>query len=185
MMRTTLVAVLALMLGMVRAGNGGEDGKGGQFKHQVSGLFADGREPALREAIGRIPGVKLVELDRDEAVATLEYDPARLFPGARPEEIVERLDNLLRSASNHTLGFKPMRTKPRDQLKKVELAVAGLDCEACSLALYEILSRVEGVELVKASFHEGRAIAWIDPDRTDRARLVEALRRREVDVRSP
>ncbi len=184
-MRKSIVVGLALVAVITRAGLAGDGGTAGPFKHQVTGLFADSREPALREAIARIPGVKLVGLDRDEAVVTLDYDPARLFPDARPEDRLERLDNLLRSASNHTFGIKPMRTLPREKLRKVEIAVAGLDCEACSLALYEILSKVEGVELVKASFREGRVIAWIDPARTDRAKLVEALRRREVDVRSP
>jgi len=108
--------------------------------------------------------------------------PARLFPDAKPGRFAERLDNLLRSASDHTLGIKPPRTLPREKLRKVEIGVAGLDC---GLALYEILYRLEGVELVKASFREGRVIAWIDPTKTDRSRLVDALKRGEVSVGSP
>jgi copper chaperone CopZ len=155
------------------------------FKHRITGLFADSREPALRDALAQIPGIELVSLDLEEAEAVLEYDPAKLFPGAKPDQVTGRLDELLRSVSNHTLGVKPPRTLPLAKLQKVEIGVTGLDCEACSLALYEILDRLEGVELVKASFREGRVIAWIDATKTDRPKLVAALKRRHVVVRSP
>lgn len=179
-MRTVLAILLALTLA-----NAGENSSPGRFRHAITGLFAETRVPALKDALAKLPGVRLVSLDVAEAEAVLEYDPKTLFPDIKPDQYAERLNNLLRAASNHTLGVRPLRTLPREKLQKVEIAVAGLDCEACSLALYEILVRVEGVELVKASFREGRAIAWIDPKRTDRSKLVAALRRREVDVRSP
>lgn len=176
--------LLAILLASTVA-SAGDDGSPGRFKHAITGLFAETRVPALKDALAKVPGVRLVSLDVDEAEAVLEYDPKKLFPDIKPEQYAQRLDNLLRAASNHTLGVRPPRTLPLEKLQKVEIAVAGLDCEACSLALYEILARVEGVELVKASFREGRAVAWIDPKKADRSKLVEALRRQEVDVRSP
>jgi cation transport ATPase len=58
----------------------------------------------------------------------------------------------------------------------------GLDCPACSLAAYEILKHTEGVEQATANFHEGRAVAWIDPARTDRAKVIESLKQRQVTI---
>ena len=175
-------AILCLPL-LASAGAGGDAPR--PFRHQVTGLFAPGRERALREAFGQIPGITLVAVDFDEAEVTLVYDPAKAFPNESPEQVVQGLDNRLRSASNHTFGIKPRRTVPREKLARVEIAVAGLDCEACSLAAYELLARLEGVEIATASFRDGRVTAWIDPGKTDRARLEAALRQHEVVLAEP
>jgi copper chaperone CopZ len=153
-------------------------------KHQVTGLFMKEREQDLREAVERIPQVKLVSIDFENAEANFEYDPAKVFPGAKPQQIVERLDNLLKSVSNHTFGIKPLRSAPLEQLRLVEIPVAGLDCKACCLAAYEAVYKLDGVERATASFREGRVTALIDPEKTDRAKLEDALKKRGVQIRS-
>src|SRR5947209_15107572 len=90
-------------------------------KHQVTGLFMKEREQDLREAVEKIPQVKLVRVDFANAEATFEYDPAKAFPGAKPEQIVERFDQVLRKASGHTFGIKPLRTAPLDRLRLIEI----------------------------------------------------------------
>lgn len=155
------------------------------FKHQVTGLFMKEREQDLREAVEKVPQVKLISIDFKNAEATFAYDAAKAFPGAKPEQVVERFDNLLKSASNHTFGIKPLRVVPREKLRLIEIPVAGLDCKACCLAAYEAVSRLEGVETATASFREGRVTALIDPDKTNRARLEDALKQRGVDVKAP
>src|SRR5271166_1364886 len=74
-------------------------------KHQITGLFAPDREPDLREVFENIPQIKLVSIDFKNAEATFEYDPAKIFPGAKPEQIVQRFDTLVKGASNHTFGI--------------------------------------------------------------------------------
>ncbi len=171
-----LAVLLLLLLGAgVRAGT---------FKHQVTGLCMKEREADLREAVATIAEVKLVGIDFENAEATFEYDPARAFPGAKPAEIVQRFDNLLKQASHHTFGIKPLRTVPREKLQRVEIPVAGLDCKACSLAAYEAVARLEGVEYATASFREGRVTALIDPAKTDRGKLEAALKRLGVEIKS-
>jgi copper chaperone CopZ len=155
------------------------------IRHQVTGLFMKDREADLREVVARIPQVKLVKIDFDNAEAIFDYDPAQLFPDARPEQIVPRFDSLLRSASSHTFGIKPLRSVPLDKLLLIEIPVAGLDCKACSLAAYECIYRLEGVERATASFRDGRVTALIDPEKTDRAMLEAALVKRGVQVKSP
>lgn len=154
------------------------------IKHQITGLFMKEREADLRAALEKVPDVRLVNVDYASAEATFDYDPAKLFPGAKPEQRLQRFDNLLRTASNHTFGVKPLRTTPLDKLQRIEIPVAGCHCKACSLAAYEAIYRIEGVERAMASFREGLVTALIDPTRTDRAKLVEALKKRRVDVKA-
>ena len=174
-----------LCLGLLAAAPAAGDEAPTQVKHQVTGFFAADRERALREAFAQISGIRLVGVDFDAAEVTLEYIPAKAFPNATPEQVVQGLDNLLKGASNQTFGVKPLRTIPREKLTRVEIPVAGLDCEACSLAAYEAVSRLDGVESATASFRAGRVTAWIDPAKTDRSRLEAALKRGGVELANP
>ena len=155
------------------------------IKHQITGLFMKERVPDLREAVANMPQVKLVSIEFANAEATFDYDPRKLFPGAKPQEFLGRFDNLLRSASHHTFGVKPLRKVPLERLRLIEIPVAGLDCKACSLAAYEAVYRLEGVERATASFREGRVTALIDLGKIDRAKLVDALKKRGVQVTMP
>jgi hypothetical protein len=154
-------------------------------KHQITGLFSTDREQDLRDVVAKLPEFKLAGIDFANAEAVFEYDPAKSFPGAKPEQIVERFDNLLRGASNHTFGVKPLRTVDRDKLKLVEIPVVGLDCKACSLGAYDAVYRLKGVECATASFKEGRVTALIHPDLTDRTELETALKQRGVQIKTP
>ena len=154
-------------------------------KHQVTGLFSRDREADLKEAFDKIPTIKLMGIDYDNAEVTVEYEMSKAFPGAKPEEVVEHFDNLLKGASTHTFGVKPLRTTPMDQLTLVEIPIFGLDCKACCLAAYEIVYKLEGVERATASFRDGKMTALIDPKKTDRAKLEAALTAREVQITPP
>lgn len=154
------------------------------IRHQITGLFMPEREPDLREAAALVPGVKLLSIDFKNAEATFEYDAARAFPGARPEQIVERFDQKLRDVSNYTFGVKPLRSVPLEKLKRVEVPVAGLDCKACALSAYESVYRLPGVESATASFKEGKVTALIDPEKTNEAEIAKALKQRGVTLKS-
>jgi copper chaperone CopZ len=154
-------------------------------KHQITGLFSTDREPDLREAFENIPQIKLISIDFKNAEATFEYDPAKVFPGAKPEQIVQKLDALLKSASNRTFGIKPLRTLPLEKLQLIEIPVAGLDCKACCLAAYEAIYKLDGVERATASFRDGLVTALIDPEKTNRSRLEAALKQRGVQLKAP
>ncbi len=155
------------------------------IKHQVTGLFMKEREPDLREAVAKMPQIKLVRIDFANAEVVFDYDPATAFPGAKPDQILQRLDNLLKTASNHTFGIKPLRSVPLNKLKLIEIPVAGLDCKACCLGAYDAIYKLEGVERATASFREGRVTALIDPAKIDRAKLEDALKKRGVQLPAP
>jgi len=154
------------------------------FKHQVTGLFSTDREADLRETMEKLPHIKLVSIDFKNAEAVFAYTPAKAFPGAvaKPAELVKQFDNKLRSVSYGTFGIKPLRTMPLEKFKRIGIAVAGLDCKGCCLGAYEAVYKLEGVEMATASFREGLVVAWIDPEKTDRGKLEEALRKKSVQV---
>lgn len=154
-------------------------------KYQITGLFSAERVPDLHAVFEKIPQVKLVGVDFKNAEASFEFDVKKAFPNARPPELVQRLDGLVKAASNHTFGVKPLRTVPRDRLQWIEIPVAGLDCKACCLAAYEAIYQLDGVEQATASFRDRRVTALIDPARTDRGKVEAALKQRGVTLKSP
>lgn len=153
-------------------------------KHQVTGLFSRDRVDDLREVFTKLPQFNLIEIDFDKAEITVDYNAEKEFAGATPEQLIERFDNLVRQASNHTFGIKPSSTVPKERLTVVEIAIVGLDCKACCLGAYEAVYRLPGVERATASFKEGRVTATIDPEKTTRAELETALKQRGVQLRS-
>ena len=151
-------------------------------RYRIVGLCCVEREGDLREATKKLPGVELLDFDFADGEATFRYDTAKAFPGAKPEEIPHHLDNLLKTASHHTFGVKPLSVVPKEKLTRVEIAVVGLDCKACSLAAYEAIANLPGVEYATASFKEGRVLARIDPSKIDRDALGSALKARGVEL---
>lgn len=185
-MKQAPLAAFPLFLAAIAVAAGGEKSDlPTRYKHQVTGLFSTDREQDLRETFKQIPEIHVVSIDFKNAEVTLEYSTKKVFANAKPDEIIQRLDGMVKSASNHTFGVKPLRTVPRDKLRLIEIPVAGLDCKACCLAAYEAVYRLEGVETATASFRDGRVTALIDPKKTDRSKLEAALKQREVAAKSP
>ncbi len=152
------------------------------IKHQITGLFMPERERDLREVCDKLADIKLVSINYKNAEATFDYVPAKLFPKQTPEQIVQKLDNLLRSASNSTFGVKPRCALPADKLTFVEIPAGGLDCKACCLTAYEAIYKIDGVERATANFRDGKITAWIDSRKTDRPTLETALKNRGVTI---
>lgn len=151
-------------------------------KHQVTGLFSGERIPDLQKTVLKLPGIELVKVDFATAEADFRYDAAKVFPNATPDQTVQRFDEMLRNASRHTFGIKPLCATPRDKLQLVEIPVLGLDCKACCLAAYESIYKLDGVEQATASFKDGLVTAWIDPKKTDVNQLETALKQRNVTL---
>lgn len=152
------------------------------FKHRITGLFSHEREAVLREAVAEIPNVELVSIDFDHAEGTFRYDPAVAFKGTKPEDIERNLHGKVGNLTHYTLGIQPLIATPVDQLTRVEIPIAGLDCQACCLAAYESIFKVDGVAQATASFKDGKLTALIDPTKTNRDDLIAALKKRLVKV---
>ena len=154
------------------------------IRYQITGLFCPEREPDFKALCAeKLARFKLVSVDYANAEATFAHDPAKEFPGATPAQVIERFDNELKNASRHTFGVKPLRTMPKEKLTLIEIPIVGLDCKACSLAVYEIIFRLKGVEQATASFKDGKATALIDSEQIDRAAIEKALKDRGVTLK--
>ncbi|MBS0262371.1 MAG: cation transporter [Planctomycetes bacterium] len=153
-----------------------------RFQYQVVGLFCPEREEHLRAALARLPKVRWISLDYEQAVVTVEYDPAQWWPGEKPERLTELFSNELANASRHTFRVKPVRTKPLAELQRVQIRVAGLDCLGCSYGAYRLVYELPGVELATADFKRGLVTALIDPEKTNASKLEAALQKGGVEV---
>ena len=154
------------------------------FRVRVMGMFSPDREKDLREVFAEAwPDVKIASVDFDRAEATLAFDAEKMFPNVKPADVLTRLDERVRTFSNYTFGLKPLSATPPEQLKRIEIPVAGLDCKPCCLAAYEIVAKIDGVEQATASFKDGRITALIDPAKTDKPKLEAALKQRGVTLK--
>lgn len=175
------VALLGSILTLVASAADEKPSSLQEFRHRVTGLFQPDRTNDLQKLVAQLPDVKLVSVDFAASEAVFSYDAATLG-GGKPEKVLERLDNLVRTASRATFGIKPVCPTPHDKLTSVEISVLGLDCKGCALSAYEAVAKIDGVEQATASFREGRVNALIDGTKTKRESLVEALKKARVEV---
>ena len=180
-MRTLLFAVL-LFPAFAAAQPAKVEPKPERVTYRLIGLFSPDREKDLRAAFEELPEFKLAAVSFDDAEVTVEFTPAKLFPNQKPERVTELVNEKLRGVTRGTFGVKPRRTVPRDKLEQVVFPAAGLDCKACCLAAYEAVAAIDGVEQATASFKEGRVTALIDPAKTSKEKLEEALKKKGVDL---
>ena len=185
-MKLNLIAIVSLLVTTVMFAADDKPAEPLPVKHRVTGLFSPDREADLKKVFAeKIPEVKLVSVDFKNSEATFVYDGEKLFNKPKPEQVIERFDNLLRTHTLGTFGIRAVCTTPRDKLKFVEIPIVGLDCKGCCLAVYETIYKIDGVEQATASFKEGLVTAWIDPKKTDRAALEETLKKRGVQLAAP
>lgn len=150
---------------------------------KVNGLFILERVNDFRKMMLEFPEAKLTTIDYKTANATFSYSAeSELFRGAKPEQILERINNRVRKISGYTLSVKPVSAVARDKLERVEIPIIGLDCKACSFGVYGILTSIDGVQRATTSFKLGKAVVWLDPEKTNRQALVEALVKRNVKI---
>jgi copper chaperone CopZ len=154
-------------------------------KHRVTGLFNKEREADLREAVKKLTDVSIVSIDFDTSEVTFSYDPLKLLGKGSETQLVERFDNMIRNASTHTFGIRALCTTPKEKLQRIEIPVAGLDCKGCELSAYEVIFKIEGVEQATCSFKGGLMTALIDPEKTSKGALEEALKKRNVALKAP
>lgn len=153
------------------------------FTYRIFGMFSPDREADLKETAEKLTNIKLIAVDYAKAEATFEYDPKKAFPGAKPEQIEERLGNQLRDASRSTFQIKPKLAMPRESLQKLEIAVVGLDCKACSFAAYQAVMRLEGVEQCEVIFKQEKLTALVDGSKTDKAKIETRLKEMGLKIR--
>ena len=185
-MKLSLITIFSLLVTTMMFAADDTPAEPQPVKHRVTGLFSPDRESDLKKVFAeKIPEVKLVSIDFKNSEATFVYDADKLFNKPKPEQLIERFDNLLRTHTLGTFGIRAVCATPKDKLKFVEIPIVGLDCKGCCLAAYESIYKIDGVEQATASFKDGLATAWIDPKKTSQAELEDALKKRNVQLKTP
>ncbi|MGK0187351.1 MAG: copper chaperone CopZ [Verrucomicrobiales bacterium] len=152
---------------------------------RVLGLFQADCVEDLREVMKKLSGVTLVKADHKTGTATFRMDAEKVFPDAKsPEQIIEKLRSRLSGESRGVFETHPLSALPRKKQKEVNISIAGLDCKGCSYGAYLAVYKIDGVENATASFKKGAVTAWIDPNKTNRPALEEALTKRGVTVKA-
>lgn len=155
-------------------------------EHAVTGLFSPDREQDLRNVMADVSEFELVHLDYENARATFRYDLHTLFPTLNPkkpptpEEINQRLNNLLRAASMETFTLKPAPAVPMEKLTKLEMNIGICACKGCRYAAYLVVTKMPGVEQATVG-SDNVVTAWIDPAKTDRAAVESALKKANME----
>ena len=150
---------------------------------RVQGLFVPERSAAFTELLASIPAIQLRQLDYPNSTAEILWAAdSQLFSNADPDQVIERLNQQVRSNSQGLFSVRAIGSLPPEQLQQVQFRIQGLDCLACSLAVHDILVREDGVEYAQASFRDGIATAWIDPAVTSRGQLEETLKKGQVTI---
>lgn len=164
-----------------------------RIQYRLTGLFQPDRVADLRAQAAELPAnsknqpveVQLVDVNYDTTVVTFSYDGTKTFKNQKPDQILNRIDQLLRQASRGAFSISPLSTLKPEMLQMERIAVAGHDCKGCNFGLYRAIASIEGVERAIASFKDGHITAWIDPARTNREALIAALKKKEVTVEKP
>lgn len=166
--------------------------------HRIIGLCSPERQDDFREVMSSVPIVQLLSLDYDKAEAVFRYDVAELLPAVgkkpadrSPEKITNALNELIRakgkgkSRSKSTFSFTAPSTLPADQLTRLDLKVGLLDCKGCRYTAYIAVAKIEGVERAAVNSETQTLTAWIDPAKTSRAALEDALKKAQVVLPVP
>jgi hypothetical protein len=151
-------------------------------EYRIVGLFSPDRETDLRQVMEDIPELQLVSVDYENARVKLKYDCQTLFPELSSkkipsaEKIEQRIDELLKKASDGTFHLNPAPVVSADKLKKLEIPVGILDCKGCRYGVYLLAMKLPGVE--RATVVGGDhavATVWIDTSKTTPQTVEESL----------
>ena len=182
--RPTMILIAGLALLLAGSARAIADEQTGQYT--IIGLFSPDREKDLRDVLENISEFQLVQLDYENARATIRYDLHALMPEQnpkkppKPEQIIERLNNILGRESDYTFSVRPASTVPPERLTKLELKVGILDCKGCRYAAYLAVMKADGVDRATVGA-DSVVTAWIDPSKTDRAGVEAALKKARIE----
>lgn len=151
---------------------------------QVHGLFIPEQLEVFRVRMQQMnqAGLESVDFDTAEAAIQISVD-GDLFRNTNDEQAIQRLNERMQHVSRGLFAIKPLSPIPASERQAIDFQIVGLDCKACSLAVHDILNRQEGVIHAKASFRDGIARAWIDPSKTDRAKVLDGMKKAGITVR--
>jgi copper chaperone CopZ len=153
-----------------------------QVVTRVTGLFSEERVDYLRACLEDVPELRLGEVKLDTASVTFHGVATNTpFHNANHEQLIQRIDQLLKRASNHTFGAAAASPLEPAKLKQIDIDVRGLDCKACAYGAYRAVYRLDGVIQARVSFKTNQATITVEPDKTNESELRDALKKAGVN----
>jgi copper chaperone CopZ len=138
---------------------------------RILGLCYPERVEDLRAVMRTREDIVLVGVDYEHGAATFTFDGKRVSS--------ESIGNTIGAKG---FGIRPESKIPAERLLRVDIGVVGLDCRGCALGTYNAIGSIDGVERATVSYKEGRVTAFIDPSKTSRMVLEEALKKAGVTL---
>jgi hypothetical protein len=162
---------LVLVLGSLLAVASAADEAWPTVVMRVAGLCYPERAAELKAELAERSDVRIVTVDYERGEATFAYDPKRTKP-----------DDLEHLGGHRGFRIHPRSQIPVDQLTRLDIPVAGLDCKGCALGTANVVNRIDGVYHVMVDYRIGIVSLRVDPAKTGREALVEALTKGNVTV---
>ncbi len=160
--------------------------------YRLVGLFEPSREDDFRKLLAEeAPELKVERLDFEKAEVTLRYDLPALFSdgkipkGFTAEKLREKIDQTIRGKSKGTFQIQWPSALPAGEQTRVDIKVGILDCRGCRFGVYQMVTKIEGVERASITADTHVLTAWIDPAKTNREALEAALKKQQVQLPAP
>ncbi|XP_029792681.1 copper-transporting ATPase 2 [Suricata suricatta] len=156
---------------------------------RVDGMHCKSCVLNIEENIGQLPGVQSIHVSLESRIAHVQFDPARVTPGALQRAIealppgnfkVSLPDGAAGSGMDDRLSQSPAPAPtPGAQVQgagsTAVLAITGMTCASCVQSIEGLLSRREGVRQVSVSLAEGTGVVLYDPSVTNPEELQAAV----------
>ena len=130
----------------------------------IGGMSCASCAARIEKGLGRLPGVQSTSVNFAVEKATVEFDD-QLADTAKLEGVVEKL------------GYSVIKETPKAQ-NKINLAITGMSCAACSARIEKKLGRMPGITQAAVNLTTEKASVEYDPGVlgvSDIVRAVESL----------
>ncbi len=134
----------------------------------VSGMTCSACSAHVQKAVSKIDGVKKCDVNLATEKMTVSYDES-IISDADLQKTVE------------SAGYKLILPKSAD--KKIEIAVDGMTCAACSAAVERAAKKLDGVSESSVNLTTNRANLQYDPSKIKLSEIMEAIKKAGYEPR--
>ena len=149
---------------------------------RILGLSDASRVNDFNEVIKKLPSLKIVSFDSDHATALVRYEPTIMdqrlglrSASSTPSTVIPLIDGLISAASGHTFTVTAPTEIADKNLKKLTFKVNLNDCKGCRYAAYIAVAKLEGLDRATVDSANHSLVAWIDPTKTSKKTVGDAL----------
>lgn len=130
---------------------------------QIEGMTCHSCVKTIQDGMSQVAGINDIKVSLDEKLGTVLYEPSKLTP----EAIAERIDDM---------GFEAsVKDPPAIKSMEVTVLVKGMTCHSCVKTIEDGMSGQAGVEKIKVSLADEKAVISYNPAEVSPSQLREAI----------